>query len=71
MDDYEYERLEAEEASDEVEESAEYVSEYSGLHRIMGLLIIVLVIGVVLLGLFIATRSGAAPVPTLKPPWLV
>lgn len=81
MSDYEYEAyesyeeepgdVEAETYSEETDETSDYVSEYSGIHRILLLLIIVLVIGVVLLGLFIAIRPAGVPMPTLRPPWLV
>ena len=79
MGDYEYEgeayeRYEgdqSEESSEEADENTEYVSEYAGIHRAMLLLILVLIIGIVLLGLFIVMRPAPVVVPTLKPPWLV
>lgn len=57
--------------SDGVNGGSEYVSEYAGIHRAMFLLIIVLIIGIVMLGLFIAIRPAPVLVPTMKPPWLV
>jgi hypothetical protein len=80
MSDYDYESYETDEDeysgpeagdSDEADESPEYVSEYAGIHRALFLLIIVLFIGIVLLGIFIAMRPAPVIVPTMKPPWLV
>jgi len=76
MSDYEYDMYEGEQSSVEEETSedaddAEYVSEYAGIHRALFLLIVVLLVGIVLLGLFIAMRPAPVIVPTLKPPWLV
>jgi hypothetical protein len=76
MSDYEYESYEDDESeygsdSEEVADHSEDVSEHSGMHRAWFLLLIVLVIGLVLLGLFVAMRPAPVIVPTMKPPWLV
>jgi hypothetical protein len=76
MSDYDYESYEEGESEsepyhEELADSSEYVSEYAGIHRALFLMIIVLLIGVVLLGLFIAMRPAPVIVPTMKPPWLV
>jgi hypothetical protein len=57
--------------SEDADDEPEYVSEYAGIHRALFLLIIVLFIGIVLLGIFIAMRPAPVIVPTMKPPWLV
>jgi hypothetical protein len=76
MSDYGYESYEddqndSEAYGEETTEHPEEMSELSGMHRAWFLLLIVLVIGIMLLGLFVAMRPAPVIVPTLKPPWLV
>ncbi len=58
-------------AHDQQELSADESLPRSPRWRSWMMLFVVLVIGLMMLGLFLATRPAPLPPPTLKPPWLV